>query len=125
MLSVPTWALFMFVGTCLFAYYQINAGDLPSGIKSDEIFPYFIATEMPIGITGLIISALIAGAISSLDADVNCISAVVVEDYYTRFRPKATDKQKITCRTHICNCNRHRSYPNCIIICSLGEVKAF
>lgn len=93
MLSVPTWALFMFVGTCLFAYYQINAGDLPSGIKSDEIFPYFIATEMPIGITGLIISALIAGAISSLDADVNCISAVVVEDYYTRFRPKATDKQ--------------------------------
>ena len=90
MLSVPTWALFMFVGTCLFAYYQINAGDLPSGIKSDEIFPYFIATEMPIGITGLIISALIAGAISSLDADVNCISAVVVEDYYTRFRPKAT-----------------------------------
>lgn len=95
MLSVPTWALFMFVGTCLFAYYQINAGDLPSGIKSDEIFPYFIATEMPIGITGLIISALIAGAISSLDADVNCISAVVVEDYYTRFRPKATDKQKL------------------------------
>lgn len=95
MLSVPTWALFMFVGTCLFAYYQINAGDLPSGIKSDEIFPYFIATEMPIGITGLIISALIAGAISSLDADVNCISAVVVEDYYTRFSPKATDKQKL------------------------------
>ena len=95
LLSVPTWALFMFVGTCLFAYYQINAGDLPAGIKSDEVFPHFIATEMPVGITGLIIAALIAGAISSLDADVNCISAVVVEDYYARFRPKATDKQRL------------------------------
>ena len=95
LLSVPTWALFMFVGTCLYAFYQINAGELPVGIKSDEVFPHFIATEMPVGITGLIIAALIAGAISSLDADVNCISAVVVEDYYARFRPKATDKQRL------------------------------
>ncbi len=94
-LSVPTWALFMFVGTCLFAYYQLNPGALPEGIKSDEVFPHFIATEMPIGITGLIVAALVAGAISSLDADVNCISAVIVEDYYGRFRPKATDRQKL------------------------------
>jgi len=95
LLSVPTWALFMLVGTCLFAYYQVNPGDLPAGLKSDEVFPHFIATEMPIGITGLIIAALIAGAISSLDADVNCISAVFVEDYYSRFRPHATDKQRL------------------------------
>ncbi len=94
-LSVPTWALFMFVGTCLFAYYHINSGALPVGIKPDEVFPHFIATEMPIGVTGLIVAALVAGAISSLDADVNCISAVIVEDYYGRFHPKATDKQKL------------------------------
>ena len=94
LLSVPTWALFMFVGTCLFAFYQIHGG-LPEGIKSDEVFPHFIATEMPVGIVGLIIAALVAGAISSLDADVNCISAVVVEDYYSRFRPHATDKQRL------------------------------
>ena len=50
---------------------------------------------MPVGIVGLIIAALVAGAISSLDADVNCISAVVVEDYYSRFRPHATDKQRL------------------------------
>ncbi len=95
LMSVPAWALFMFVGTCLFAYYQINAGSLPEGIKSDAVFPHFIATEMPVGITGLIIAALVAGAISSIDADVNCISAVVVEDYYARFRPHASDKKKL------------------------------
>lgn len=94
-LSVPTWALFMFIGTCLFAYYHVNGGALPEGMKSDEVFPYFIATEMPVGITGLIIAALIAGAISSLDADINCLSAIIVEDYYARFKKGVTDRQKM------------------------------
>lgn len=95
LMSVPAWALFMFVGTCLFAYYHVNTGVLPEGIKSDEVFPYFIATKMPVGLTGLIIAALVAGAISSIDSSVNCISAIVVEDYYGRLRPNATDKQKL------------------------------
>ncbi|MBR2103497.1 MAG: sodium:solute symporter [Prevotella sp.] len=95
LMSVPAWALFMFVGTCLFVYYKVNSGLLPEGIKSDEVFPFFIATELPVGITGLIIAALVAGAISSIDSDVNCISAIVVEDYYGRFKKNATDKQKL------------------------------
>ena len=95
LLSVPAWALFMFVGTCLFVYYHINTGILPEGIKNDEVFPFFIATEMPIGITGLIVAALVAGAISSIDSSINCISAVVVEDYYGRFHPNASDKSKL------------------------------
>ena len=73
-----------------------TAACLPEGIKSDEVFPFFIATELPIGITGLIIAALAAGAISSIDSDVNCISAIVVEDYYGRFNKNATDKQKLS-----------------------------
>jgi len=95
LMSVPAWALFMFVGTCLFVYYHVNPGVLPEGIKSDEVFPFFIATELPVGITGLIIAALVAGAISSIDSDVNCISAIVVEDYYGRLKKNATDAQKL------------------------------
>lgn len=95
LMSVPAWALFMFIGTCLFSYYSVNSGDLPAGIRNDDVFPFFIATEMPIGITGLVIAALIAGAVSSLDSDINCISACVVEDYYVRMRPKASDKEKL------------------------------
>ena len=95
LMSVPAWALFMFVGTCLFVYYHINPGMLPDGLKDDEVFPFFIATKMPIGITGLIVAALAAGAISSIDSSINCISAVVVEDYYGRFHPKASDKTKL------------------------------
>ncbi|MBQ0063895.1 MAG: sodium:solute symporter [Prevotella sp.] len=96
-LSVPTWTLFMFVGTCLFVYYNLNPSLLPEGIKADGVFPHFIATQMPIGLAGLIVAALVAGAISTIDADVNCISAIIVEDYYGKMKKKATDRQKLTC----------------------------
>ena len=94
-MSVPAWALFMFIGTCLFIFYQQNPTLLPADIVNDKVFPEFIKTQMPIGITGLIVAALVAGAISSIDSDVNCISAVVVEDYYGRMKKNATDKQKL------------------------------
>ena len=96
LMSVPIWALFMFIGTCLFAYYHATgAPPLPDGIKADEVFPYFIGNELPVGIRGLIIAALAAAAISSLDADLNCISAIAVQDYYARFKPQSTDKQQL------------------------------
>ena len=96
LMSVPIWALFMFIGTALFAYYHAQGAPLlPEGIKADEVFPYFIAHELPVGIRGLIIAALAAAAISSLDSDLNCLSAIAVQDYYMRFKPKATDQQQL------------------------------
>ncbi len=94
-MSVPVWALFMFIGTGLFVFYHLDGNILPEGIKADGVFPYFISTQLPVGITGLVISALAAAAISSLDADLNCLSAIVVQDYYVRFRPHSTDKQRM------------------------------
>ena len=96
LMSVPIWALFMFIGTALFAYYHAQGAPLlPEGIKADEVFPYFIAHELPVGIRGLIIAALAAAAISSLDSDLNCLSAIAVQDYYKRFRKDATDQQQL------------------------------
>ena len=96
LMSVPIWALFMFIGTALFAYYHAQGAPvLPEGLKADEVFPYFISHELPVGIRGLIIAALAAAAISSLDSDLNCLSAIAVQDYYLRFRKKATDKQQL------------------------------
>ena len=95
LLTVPVWALFMFIGTGLFSFYELGSTPLPEGMKPDAIFPFFILTELPIGVTGLIISALTAAAISSLDSDINCLSAVGVEDFYARFKKDATDKQKL------------------------------
>lgn len=95
LLSVPVWALFMFIGTALFAYYQVNIADLPAGIKPDAVFPYFIMTKLPVGVVGLVLAALLAAAISSLDSDLNCLSAICVEDYYVRFKPGSNEKQRM------------------------------
>ncbi len=53
LLSVPVWALFMFIGTALFAYYKITGAALPADIKPDAVFPFFIMTKLPVGVIGL------------------------------------------------------------------------
>lgn len=95
LMSVPVWALFMLIGTALYIFYQTTGNVLPEGIKADAVFPHFIGMELPIGITGLVVSALAAAAISSLDSDMNCLAAITVEDYYVRFKPNSTDKQRL------------------------------
>ncbi|MDR3297656.1 MAG: sodium:solute symporter, partial [Prevotellaceae bacterium] len=95
-LSVPLWALFMFIGTALFAFYQLSPTPaLPAGTPADGVFPFFIMTQLPVGVKGFIIAALCAAAISSLDSDMNCLSAIGVEDYYKRFRPRSSDRQQL------------------------------
>ncbi|NOY57367.1 MAG: sodium:solute symporter [Calditrichaeota bacterium] len=95
LLCVPVWTLFMFIGSALFSYYKLMQIPLPDGIRPDAVFPLFIMNQLPIGITGLILAALIAAAISSLDSDLNCLAAIGVEDYYCRIKPRSTDKQKL------------------------------
>jgi len=96
LLSVPVWALFMFIGTALFSYYKLMPDAvLPENIRPDAVFPIFIMEQLPVGVTGLIISALIAAAISSLDSDLNCLSAVLTEDFYFKIKKRATDTQKL------------------------------
>jgi SSS family solute:Na+ symporter len=89
LLTVPVWMLFMFIGTALFAYYQQHS--LPAGMRAEQVFPYFIATRLPVGVTGLILSAMISAAICSLSADLNSLAAVGVEDYYKKFRKNRAD----------------------------------
>ncbi len=95
LLSLPLWALFMFIGTGLFSFYKVSGFTLPPNINPDAVFPYFIMTQLPAGVTGLVISALIAAAVSSLDSDLNCLAAIGVEDYYARLRPNSSDKEKL------------------------------
>ncbi len=95
-ITVPVWTLFMFIGTALFSFYALHPElSLPKDIKSDAVFPYFITTQLPPGFIGLILSALIAAAISSLDADLNCLAAVGVDDYYKRLKPNSSGTKQL------------------------------
>ncbi len=53
--------------------------------KADDVFPYFIAHQLPVGVTGLITAALFAAAMSSLDSGVNSVSTVITVDFYQRW----------------------------------------
>ena len=93
--SVPVWALFMLIGSLLFVFYNSAGATLPEGITADQAFTYFIGTELPVGAVGLVLAALIAAAVSSLDSDMNCLAAIGVEDFYQRFKPQCSDKDRL------------------------------
>lgn len=93
--SVPVWTLFMLIGSLLYVFYTNGAATLPDGIKADAVFPYFISTQLPVGVIGFMLAAIVAAAVSSLDSDMNCLSAIVVEDYYQRLHPNCTDRQRL------------------------------
>jgi len=83
-----------FVGFALLGFFQANLELLPRGMSlkenADKIFPYFIAYQLPMGVSGLVVSAMFAAAMSSIDSGVNSITAVVTTDFLDRFgrRPK-------------------------------------
>ena len=80
----------LLVGLSLLGYFETNPAELPPHLnlqdKADEIFPYFIAYHLPAGISGLVMAALFAAAMSSIDSGVNSITAVVTSDFLERFR---------------------------------------
>lgn len=91
LLTVPVWMLFMFIGTALYVYYLQQP--IPPGMRADAVFPYFIMTQLPTGVIGFILAAMISAAICSLSADLNSLAAVGVEDYYKKVRRNKTDKE--------------------------------
>lgn len=102
-LCVPAWAAFMLVGTLLWAYHQLSGEVLPAHlldangkIIADEVFPHFLATKVPVGLAGIFMAALMSAAMSSMSSDLNCLSAVGVEDYYRKLRPQASDRERLT-----------------------------
>lgn len=86
---VPTWGYFMFLGTSLYVFYKIfpdpNATDMLTGVrKAEEILPYFVTTQLPEGLSGIVIAAVLAAAMSSMSSAMNSISAVAITDIYKR-----------------------------------------
>ncbi|GAA5222315.1 sodium:solute symporter family transporter [Membranihabitans marinus] len=79
-IALPMWILFFFIGTALFVFYQVNPSDVIGGLESDQVLPYFIFSELPPVVSGIIISAVIAAAMSTMDSGVNAISTVSVVD---------------------------------------------
>lgn len=87
--SIPLWGFFMFIGTALFVYFQQfptpeTTGMLTGGRTAEQVFPFFILEVLPPGLSGILIAASLAAAMSSLDSSINAISTVSIVDIYRR-----------------------------------------
>jgi SSS family solute:Na+ symporter len=91
--DMPLIPLLYFIGVALFAYYQLHPDpNLPE--NADQVFPYFVGTHLPVGLSGLFLAALLAGTQSSVDSGINSLSASCVVDWYKGLiRPNATEAQ--------------------------------
>jgi SSS family transporter len=94
-LLVP-WSIIVFtLGTTLFIYYKENPAELNPIVNTDAVLPWFISQKMPIGLGGLIIAAIFAAAMSSLDSAMHSTSTVIVTDFYKRFIPDSSDSSQL------------------------------
>lgn len=120
LLYVPISALFFFIGTTLFAFYEThpadfeevrqavaaqqlaNEGILPDAPHyeaeraralddltarevGDKVFPHFIGKHLPAGVTGLLIAAIFAAAMSTVSTSLNSSATLLMSDYWRRF----------------------------------------
>ena len=89
--------LMAMVGLALIAYFTANSDilgtDQSLDNNSDQLFPKFISTELPVGLTGLVISGLLAAAMSSLSSGMNSTSSVITTDFISLFRSVEPDEK--------------------------------
>ena len=83
------------VGFALLGYFEAHPERLGEAMSlrgdADQVFPFFIGHQLPPGISGLVVAAMFAAAMSSVDSGVNSISAVVLTDFLGRFRARPRD----------------------------------
>ena len=75
----------LLIGLGLFVFYQQNPQAL-NGVDGDSVLAHYIVTQLPNGVSGLIISAIFAAAMSSMDSGINSIATVVENDFLKYFR---------------------------------------
>lgn len=121
---VPASLLFFIIGTSLYAYYSVypeliepvrlnvaaeklgtvftaqQANDLTNSLGpaeyGDKVLPHFMVTKVPTGLVGLIVSALLSAAMSTISSNMNASATVFTMDIYKKyFKPGINDKQQL------------------------------
>jgi solute:Na+ symporter, SSS family len=86
------FGLFLLLGVMLFAYYMLPSAHFG---RADRIYPTFIVTKLPHGISGLLIAAILAAAMSNLSAALNSLSSSTIVDFFVHLRPKSDEHSQM------------------------------
>ena len=95
-IAVPATLIFFTIGTLLFVFYKTHPVELSVSMENtDAIFPWYIYCNLPVGITGLLVSGIFAAAMSTLSGSMNSAATAYVVDIRPRLLGKVeTDKAR-------------------------------
>jgi sodium-coupled monocarboxylate transporter 8/12 len=97
-LLIPVFIVFYLTGLVLYAFYQTHGDPLAAGriTKADQILPYFVITELPAGLPGLLIAAIYSGTMSATSSGINALTTATLVDFRQRLSHKpTTEKQQL------------------------------
>ncbi len=81
------FAIFLLIGFLLFGFYG------PTQMKSDEVFPFFIIKQLPLGLSGLIIAGIFAAALSTLAGSISSLSSSTMIDLFLNNKKRSLDEK--------------------------------
>lgn len=96
LLTIPATLIFFTIGTSLFAYYHSHPAKLDAMITTDQIFPLFIAREIPVGLAGLIVAGIFAAAQSTVSTSMNSSATAIIVDFLRPLDLCTTDRSYLT-----------------------------
>jgi len=83
------FSLFLMIGVLLYVYYH-DSGQLPPKTL-DRAYPEFVWNHLPLGLSGLVIAAILAAAMSNLSAALNALSSTTIMDFWRPLRPQTSE----------------------------------
>jgi solute:Na+ symporter, SSS family len=93
--SLP-WAVIVFsLGTALYVFYKRFPAALPPNASDIEILPIFMSQQLPPGFSGIVIAAIFAAGMSSLDTSMHSLATTWSRDFYGRFLPGSSDRSQL------------------------------
>ncbi len=89
---VPVFLVFLGTGFVLHAFYQQHGDPLAAGLiqRADQILPYFVITQLPSGLPGLLVAAIFAASMSTVSAGVNSLTSATLCDFYQTLGKEGT-----------------------------------
>lgn len=102
-MSVFVSIAFFAIGAGLFTFFKTHPAELDYTMaKGDTIFPFFMMSQLPQGIAGLLIAAIFAATMSTISSNINSVATAFSVDFYKRFRPQAEDGQMLRVARRTC-----------------------
>lgn len=88
---IPVSLMLFLTGTVLFVFYRSNPGRLAGLPVADAIVPFFAIRELPPGLSGLIVAAILSASMAVMSAGINALTTATTVDFYLRlWRPSAS-----------------------------------